>query len=246
MPSTASTVARVLFRHGLEADQFETEVASEEQSLRAQLDREHVDAKQSAKDAASRPPPSGGRAPIMMPSDEGHIDNRVREISRLRDKHADRRKAQRDWQARELATARGKGPTSGNHAPQAYPEPHQGLTHVIWKDLDSARQEAMRAVWRSTAALRDKADADVLDLSQSTSGSRYMQPGARMAGDVQSRHERAHLDINKREQQQMDALARRFNDEIAAERRRIHQHAVERASLEQRQMEENRRSAGGR
>lgn len=103
----------------------------------------------------------------------------------------------------------------------------------------------MRGVWRSTAALRDKADAGVLDLSKSTSGSRYMQPGARMAGDAQSRHERAHLDINinKREQQQMDSLARRFNDEIAAERRHIHQHAVEHGELESKQYEENRRAA---
>jgi hypothetical protein len=121
--------------------------------------------------------------------------------------------------------------------PQTAPEPHQGLTFTVWKDLDSARQEAMRGVWRSTAMLRDKADSDVLDLTKSTAGNRYMQAGARMAGDANDRHEKAHLDINKREHQHIDAMASRFQDEIAADRRRIHQHAVDRASLEQRQHE---------
>jgi hypothetical protein len=110
VPSNASAVARVLFRHGLESDSFEQEIASEEQSLRAQLDREHADAKESAKEASSRWPPSGGRAPIRMPSDESHVDTRVREISALRDKHADRRKAQRERHQRELAAARKKAP----------------------------------------------------------------------------------------------------------------------------------------
>ena len=110
MPSQASAVARVLFRHGLEADSFEQEIASEEQSLRAQLDREHADAKSEAKEASSRRPPSGGRAPIRMPGDESHVDTRVREISALRDKHADRRKAQRERHQRELAAARKKAP----------------------------------------------------------------------------------------------------------------------------------------
>jgi hypothetical protein len=41
---------------------------------------------------------------------------------------------------------------------------------IVWKDRDSARQEAIRGIFRSTAMLTDKADADVLDLSKSTAG----------------------------------------------------------------------------
>jgi hypothetical protein len=103
----------------------------------------------------------------------------------------------------------------------------------------------MRGVWESAAKLRERADADVLDLSKSASGSRYMQPGARMAGDAQSRHEKAHLDINKREQDQMDHMARGFQSEIDAERRRIHRQATERGELAKRQHEENLRARNG-
>jgi hypothetical protein len=133
---------------------------------------------------------------------------------------------------RELEAARKKPAMAGNHVPQTMPEPHQGHSFVIWKDLNAARQEAMRGVFRSTAMLRDKADADVLDLAKSTSANRYMQAGARMAGDANERHERTHLDISRKEQQQLDSLANRFEGEIDSEHRRIHDHAVERASLE--------------
>jgi hypothetical protein len=107
-------------------------------------------------------------------------------------------------------------------------------------ELSSAGSDAGRV--RNTAELRDKADADVLDLSQSKSGNRYMQPGARMAGDANGRHEKAHLDISRKEQQQLDSLANRFEGEIESQRRRIHDQAVARADLEQRQMDDNRRA----
>lgn len=55
--------------------------------------------------------------------------------------------------------------------------------------------------------LRDKADADVLDLSKSTAGNRYMKIGASMADDVMDRHERAHLDISRKERHDLDAKA---------------------------------------
>lgn len=102
MVSTAPTVAGVLFRHGVEFTNQENELAGEEQSLRAQLNREHADAKSEAKAASSRPAPSGGRAPIRMPTDQEHTDRRVAGISKLRDSHDGRRKALRDKHRKEL------------------------------------------------------------------------------------------------------------------------------------------------
>jgi hypothetical protein len=63
-----------------------------------------------------------------------------------------------------------------------------------------------------------------------------------MAGDSNDRHERAHLDLSRKEQQQLDSLANRLEGEIESQRRRTHEQAVERAALEQRQMDENRRA----
>jgi hypothetical protein len=76
---------------------------------------------------------------------------------------------------------------AGNHVPQREPEERQGHAFTIWKDLNAARASAMQSVFASTAMLRNKADADVLDLTKSTAGYRYMAAGARMAGDAQSR-----------------------------------------------------------
>jgi hypothetical protein len=242
MPSTASHVGRTLHRHEREMDSLERDLAHEETSTRAELDRKHAGTKEAALAKASRLPPSGGRSPVHIPSHEAHIDHRVAQISKLRDQHNLRRKAMRDKHRKELEAARKKPAMAGNHVPQRKPEPHQGHAFVIWKDLNAARQEAMRTVFRSTAVLGDKADAEVLDLAKSTSANRYMQPGARMASDSADRHERAHLDISRKEQQQLDSLANRFEGEIDSERRRTHEQAVARADLEQRQMDENRRA----
>jgi hypothetical protein len=106
-----------------------------------------------------------------MPTHEEHISNRVDAISRLRDKHDMRRKAQRDQHSRELAAARSKAPMAGDYVPQREPESRQP-TYVIWKDLDSARQQAVRGVFESTAKLRANADADILNMNK-TAG-RYM------------------------------------------------------------------------
>ena len=51
-----------------------------------------------------------------------------------------------------------------------------------------------------------------------------------------------HLNISRKEQRELDSLASRFESEIEAERRRIHSQAVERASLERRPLEENRKA----
>jgi hypothetical protein len=237
MPSTPYYVARVLFKHGVEADDLEKELASDEASLRAQLDRERADTKAAARERAATPPRSGGRPPIHIPSHETHIDNRVSAISKLRDKQdVTRRKPQRERHSRELAPARSKPATPENHVPQREPEPWQP-TYSIWKDLDSAQQTAVRGIWESTARLRDKADADVLDMNK-TAG-RYMGQKATQ-DDAQSRHERAHLDINKKEHQQLAMMHSKLSGDLESKRRRIHQDAVERAALHQRQLDRAR------
>jgi hypothetical protein len=147
MPSTASHTGRTLHRHEREMDGLERELAHEETSMRATLDRKHNDAREAALAKTARPAPSGGRSPVHIPSRQEHVDTRVAEISKLRAKHDDRRKAMRDRHRRELEAARKKPASPGKHVPQVTPEYHQGHADVIWKDLNSARQEAMRAVF---------------------------------------------------------------------------------------------------
>jgi hypothetical protein len=237
MVSVASHVGRTLHRHEREMSAQEDEMAAEEQRERARADQQWSDRDSEDRKRASHYP----SADEVYAKDEARRDTRIAAISKLRDRHDTRRKTLRDKHRAELDKARKVAPTSAAHEPQRVPMEHQGRAFVIWKDLNAARASAMQSVFASTAALRDRADADVLDLTKSTSGNRYMQAGARMAGEAQSRAERAHLDISRKEQQQLDELASRFEREIDGERRRIHQHAVERASLEQRQMEESRR-----
>jgi hypothetical protein len=150
-----------------------------------------------------------------------------------------KRKALRDRQISELKAVRAKPSTPGNHAPQIQPEQHQGHAFITWKNLNAARQEAMKGVFRSTAQLRDNADSEHLDLTKSQAGNRYMQPGARMAGDASDRAERAHLDISRREQRELDALASKFASELDADRRKFEQQARERADLQARHASEN-------
>jgi hypothetical protein len=234
MPSVASNVARVLFKHGVEADNLENELAGEEQSLRAQVDPEDTDKKDSASKATSRPAPSGGRAPIRVQTHDQHIDNRVARISELRDRQdVTKRKPQRDRHARELAAVRAKPATPGKHVPQREPETWQP-TYTIWKDLNDAQRSALRGIFESTAKLRDNADADVLNIN--TKAGRYMSQKVTQ-DDAQSRAERVHLDINKKEDGHLAMQHSKLEAELQRDKRLIHEDAVERAALDRRQMD---------
>jgi hypothetical protein len=230
---------RFLHKHEIEADALERELAAEEQSLRARLDQGRQDLRDRQQEQERTPPKFANRKPITIPDDEQHRDTRVVEISKLRDKHNDRRKALRDRHVRELATARATSSTGVKHEPQKEPLPHQP-TFEIWRDLDAARQEAVRGVFRSTALLRDDADAEHLDVSK-TAG-RYMGQVATQNA-AQSRHERSHYDLSKKEHRDLEGLEIRFKGEIESERRRIHQQAVERGELAKRQYAENLRAS---
>jgi hypothetical protein len=239
MVSVASRVGALQHKHEIESDALERELAQEEVSLRNKLDRDHANAKQSARDQASTLPPSGGRAPIRMPKDADHERNSEVELAKLRAKHDERRQALRHKQMMEKTAALNAAQTSEKHKPQTEPLPHQP-TFEIWKDLDDARRRAILGVFENTAKLRDDADADILNLAKTKSADRYMKPGTRMADDAFDRGVRAHYDISKKEDRELAMQHAAAEGEIESKRRRIHQHAVERGQLAKRQYEENR------
>ncbi len=121
MVSTASVTGRTLHRHEIENDALEKELAQEEHRLRANLDGEYADTKASARDAAARPPRSGGRAPIRVPTDKDHIRERVDAIGRLHLRQDKRRAALRATHVKELKAARKVQSTSEKHKPQTNP-----------------------------------------------------------------------------------------------------------------------------
>jgi hypothetical protein len=120
--------------------------------------------------------------------------------------------------------------------------PPDADTAVIWKDLDSARQQAVRGIMEKYARLHDKADDDVLNLDKSTAADRYAKTGGRVAMDMAHQHEQAHMKIARDEYKELRVKWAELEGELESERRRIHQHAVERGQLEKRQYEENRRA----
>jgi hypothetical protein len=233
MPSTHLRAGRLQHRHSVESDQLEHELASQEQQLRAKLDADHENARASAKETASRAAPSGGRPPVKIPSHDEHIAHRVDAISQFRSKADVRRKAQRDKQAKELTAARAK-PTPGKYEAPSAPESHHPLA-TIWHNLNSARQNAVRGVMRQFAELHNDKDAQHLDVTKQAG--RYMGSQATQ-DDAQSRAERDHFDIAKREFDEMHRLFVRFTSEIESEKRQIADHAAQRGRLAAQQHDE--------
>jgi hypothetical protein len=131
----ASRVGALQRKHEIESDLLERELAQEEVSLRNKLDRDHADAKRSARDKAATLPPPGGRAPVRMPQDAAHESKLDAELAKQRVKHDARRQALRDRHLKEMTAAKNAVPTSEKHKPQREPLPHQP-TFTIWKDLD--------------------------------------------------------------------------------------------------------------
>jgi hypothetical protein len=179
MVSVASRVGAQQHKHEIELDILERELAHEEVSMRNKLDRDHANAKRSARDKAATIPPPGGRAPIRTPKDADHERHSEVELARLRVKHDARRQALRDKQMKEKTAALNAAPTSEKHKPQREPLPHQP-TFTIWHDVDDARRREIEGIFESTARLKDDADADILNLAKTKSADRYMKPGARM------------------------------------------------------------------
>jgi hypothetical protein len=237
MVSTASHTGRVLFRHERENDEMEKEFAAEEASLRARLDREHNGVVADARAASSRPAPSGGRAAIRRPGETERIATLDAELAKLHDRHAAKRRPQRDRHIRELQAARNVQTTSAKHIPQAQPAQHEPIFQ-IWPNLNAARREAIAGVYRRYAALRDNTDADLF--TQARSAGRYMTPGSAITNVAHDRMETAHLDLCRKEYKELLALAVRFEADIEADRRRVEQHARERADLAAQQSAETR------
>jgi hypothetical protein len=241
MPSTASHVGRLMHQHEVENDIQENHFAREEQQARAAEDRKRQDLNDRAENQARTAAPSGGRAPVRSISDQEHADNRIAVIQNLQHKHDGLRKARTERQTKEIAAARKKPPTPGTHQVPREPEPHHGVS-VIWKDLDSARWEAVQEVRRQYATLHDKADAEHLDVPKSQAAGRYAKAGSRTADDLERQHEEAHRKIAADEYQKLRTLLAQLEAELEMDRRRIHQQATERGMLAKKQFEENERA----
>jgi hypothetical protein len=73
MPSTASHVGRLLHKHEIENDTLERQLAAEETTLRARLDREHIDAVVRSKTSINGPhDPCGGGDQRHRPRNRSH------------------------------------------------------------------------------------------------------------------------------------------------------------------------------
>jgi hypothetical protein len=235
MPSSASVAGRRQFKHELEATSLETELATELQQLRAKLDRDREDLRAHAREQA-RTSPKGVRAPVHVPTDESHQAARVAAVQALQAKHDVRRRALRDRQRRELDEARSTLGKPGNHEVRTAPLPHQP-TAELWRNLDDARRNAIRGVLRQYAQLHNDADAQHLDVTRKAQ--RYMGSQATQDG-AQSRAERAHYDIAKREHDALAGLEAQFRREDEVERHRLMDQAAEVRELAAKHASENR------
>jgi hypothetical protein len=177
----------------------------------------------------------------LLQTNPEHADNRAAVIQSLQHKHDGLRKARTDRQNREIAAARKKSPTPGPHQVPHEPEPHHGASE-IWKDLDSARRQAVQEVRHQYALPHDKADAEHLDVLKSQAAGRYAKAGSRTADDIERQHEEAHRKIAADEYQKLRTLLAQLEAELEMDRRRIHQQATERGMLAKEQFEENERA----
>jgi hypothetical protein len=241
MSSPASTVGKLMLRHEIERNQQEDDFAREEQRTRAKADQERQDLCDKQQEQARTPPRHAGRAPIVVPDDQRHAEERASRIRALHLEHAKKRKARDDRQHREIEAARRKPATPGATPVPAEPEKHHYVS-VIWRDLDSARRSAVREVQRQYALLHDNQDAEHLNVLKSQAVGRYAKGGTRTADDVTRRHEEAHYAIAKREYEALSRLADRLESEIEGERRRNRDQARERAEMDQRHWRENHRA----
>jgi hypothetical protein len=241
MPSVASNVGRLQARHDVERDQQEDQFAREEQQVRAREDQKRQDLIDSAKDQARTAAPSGGRAPVRIPSDQEHANARSAAIQTLHLAHDKKRKSLRDKQAKEIEAVRKKGPTPGKHVAPREPESHHGIS-TIWRNLDSARQQAGRAVMEKYARLHDDADSDVLDKNKSQAAGRYAKAGTRTADDMERQHEETHRKIAKSEHDELRVLWAQYEAELESDRRRIHAQVTERGMLAKKHFEDNERA----
>jgi hypothetical protein len=235
MVSTASHVGRTMHRHEIERQKLDEELAGDEASFRSKL------AQKRQNDGKSRPLWQKDHVGAFTAA-EVEAKKAAEQVQGLYHKHDARRAAQRDKQRGELEKARATAPATAKHEPQTQPLPHQP-TFEVWRDLNDARKQAVRGVFASTALLRDKADAEVLDLSKTKGASRYMSAGTAVAADAKGKHEQRHLDISRSEHQELAGLDGTFRSEMAAERRKYEDQARERHEMASRHAAENRRTA---
>lgn len=183
--------------------------------------------------------------------DEAYSHKRAAAIRTLQAKQ-DARNAEADEEhLKAVEKARAQGGDDRLHPVKTQPAPTDPA-FTVWKDLDTARRQALIGVAEKYARLHDAADTEILDLNKTrgkvqedirdlkTAKRRYGKPGTRYADVMDDKDVEKHFVLYRQEHGTAADMVNRFHKELNDAHDRYLRQNEERAAMAARHATESR------
>jgi hypothetical protein len=222
MPSEASRIAALKFKHQRAVAEQEDGFHHEENLLRQRLDQAHKDAVDSVRSQVATPLKHAGERP-RMPSDEAHQRNRVEAIGKLKGRHEEQRKQLDEKHAAELKAAMAKPAASPE---MGRPERDDPL-YPFWDRMTHLQRKSWHEIKKKYADRRSALDDQQAGTRQKTS--RYDH--ATIMAHAHNRDIDEHLRLHEQERRELVGLRAEVENEAARNRHQSERQADEHAAL---------------